>query len=143
MNVTTILAGFGVLLLAPVVFRFAVFVYTYLPYIHDRAIEKYLWSRKPYALVTAASDGIGKAIAWELCERGFGVVLHGRNEEKLRKVKEEFQARLNGKERDIRFVVFDAGEGKWEFKELAKELEELDVTVVAHVVGSSDVLSSS
>ncbi|PON21932.1 short chain dehydrogenase [Trichoderma gamsii] len=39
--------------------------------------------RPPWALVTGASDGIGRAFADELALRGFNVVLHGRNQAKL------------------------------------------------------------
>ena len=39
-----------------------------------------------WALVTGASDGIGRALAHELCARGFHVILHGRNEAKLQGV---------------------------------------------------------
>ncbi|KJZ71822.1 hypothetical protein HIM_08793 [Hirsutella minnesotensis 3608] len=37
----------------------------------------------PWAMVTGASDGIGRAFADELAERGFNVLLHGRNHDKL------------------------------------------------------------
>ena len=36
-------------------------------------------------MVTGASDGIGEGFAHELAERGFHIVLHGRNPEKLQK----------------------------------------------------------
>jgi len=42
-----------------------------------------------WALVTGASDGIGRAFAFELCSRGVNVIIHGRNEEKLLKMKKE------------------------------------------------------
>ncbi|KAK4060036.1 uncharacterized protein Triagg1_10915 [Trichoderma aggressivum f. europaeum] len=45
----------------------------------------------PWALVTGASDGIGRAFAEELALRGFNVVLHGRNKAKLDLVKSELQ----------------------------------------------------
>ncbi|OCT53242.1 putative short chain dehydrogenase/reductase [Cladophialophora carrionii] len=60
----------------------------------------------PWALVTGASDGIGKAFAQDLCRRGFNVIIHGRNEEKLRRVAAEL-----GKAhptREIRLLVIDA-----------------------------------
>ncbi|KAJ4859433.1 short chain dehydrogenase domain-containing protein [Trichoderma breve] len=39
--------------------------------------------KHPWALVTGASDGIGRAFAEELALRGFNIVLHGRNQTKL------------------------------------------------------------
>ena len=55
--------------------------------------HRYIHGPAPYALVTGASDGIGKAIAHELYDHGFNLILHGRNEEKLRKVADEIRAR--------------------------------------------------
>ena len=46
----------------------------------------------PWALVTGASNGIGKAFAHELATRGFNVVLHGRNQDKLASVVSQLQA---------------------------------------------------
>ena len=45
-----------------------------------------------YAVITGASDGIGKAIAKELVKRGFKVILVSRSLEKLENVKSELQS---------------------------------------------------
>lgn len=42
-----------------------------------------------WAIVTGASDGIGKAYAFELAKRGFNLLLLSRTESKLQSVKEE------------------------------------------------------
>lgn len=47
-----------------------------------------------YAFVTGSTDGIGKELAFGLAERGFNVILHGRNLTKLEAVKKEVQARF-------------------------------------------------
>lgn len=59
-----------------------------------------------WALVTGASDGIGRAFSAELLSRGFNVLLHGRNEKKLEMVKREL-LELHPK-RAIEIVVADA-----------------------------------
>ncbi|KAF8597185.1 NAD(P)-binding protein [Ceratobasidium sp. AG-I] len=46
-------------------------------------------SEEPWALVTGASDGIGKGVSKELMAQGFNVLLHGRNEAKLHNVRQE------------------------------------------------------
>lgn len=59
-----------------------------------------------WALVTGATDGIGRAFADELLGRGFNVLLHGRNDEKLERVKKELAAKYPKRKIDI--VVADA-----------------------------------
>ncbi|UKZ89593.1 uncharacterized protein TrAFT101_004638 [Trichoderma asperellum] len=62
--------------------------------------------RPPWALVTGASDGIGRALADELSLQGFNVVLHGRNQAKLDVAKSELQKRHPG--RAFRTLIADA-----------------------------------
>ncbi len=50
---------------------------------------------KGYALVTGASQGIGKAIAMELARHGFGIIATARNANGLKALQEE-AGRLNG-----------------------------------------------
>lgn len=61
-----------------------------------------------WALITGASDGIGLALAHELCFRGANVVLHGRNPTKLAQVRDELLAAYP--ERKVETVVADAGQ---------------------------------
>ena len=59
-----------------------------------------------WALVTGATDGIGKAISFELAARGFNVVLHGRNQAKLERVRAELSGLHPA--RSFRSLVADA-----------------------------------
>ena len=61
-----------------------------------------------WALVTGSSDGIGLAFAHELCARGVNVILHGRNEAKLLRVKTELLSSFP--DRRIEIFVFDAAQ---------------------------------
>ncbi|KAJ5901609.1 hypothetical protein N7495_002137 [Penicillium taxi] len=61
---------------------------------------------KNWALVTGATDGIGFGFAQELCARGFNVLLHGRNREKLERRAQELAAEFP--ERKTALVVLDA-----------------------------------
>ena len=47
----------------------------------------------PYALITGASSGIGRHLAFELAERGLDVVLVARNDQALQSLRAEIEAR--------------------------------------------------
>jgi 17beta-estradiol 17-dehydrogenase / very-long-chain 3-oxoacyl-CoA reductase len=59
-----------------------------------------------WAIVTGASDGIGRAFAFELCRRGANVLLHGRNAAKLAAVASDLRAAYPS--RTIATAVVDA-----------------------------------
>ncbi|TQV98853.1 hypothetical protein V2A60_007450 [Cordyceps javanica] len=60
----------------------------------------------PWALVTGASDGIGRGFAAELAKQGFNLVLHGRNRAKLSSVMAQLQERHP--DRSFRILIADA-----------------------------------
>lgn len=88
-------------------YKLASFAYLYL--IHRSSLDRYRipdLSGPAWALVTGASDGIGRGFAEELCHRGFNVILHGRNEKKLNVVRDALL--YQWPEREIRILVIDA-----------------------------------
>jgi len=60
---------------------------------HSCKIQKYRRNDDTWAVVTGASDGIGKCLADDLLSRGFNVIVHGRSREKVAKVVAELQAK--------------------------------------------------
>lgn len=68
-----------------------IFCYYIYPYLKPSKIRRYL-APDAYALVTGATDGIGKGIALELAKNGFNLVIHGRSKEKLALVTQELKA---------------------------------------------------
>lgn len=78
-------------------------------YLRPSRLHRYLHTTdgKPaWALVTGASDGIGRQLARELASRGFNVVIHGRNPTKLAGVQDELVRAFPA--RSFRTIVADA-----------------------------------
>ena len=91
-----------------------------------------------WALVTGASDGIGKGFAEELCQRGFNVVLHGRNEKKLNRVREELLQQCP--DRQVRVLVIDAVDEAGNLTRLqqaAEDLNGLNLKILVNNVGGA------
>ena len=48
---------------------------------------------KPYALITGASKGIGKSIAYELAKQGYPLLLVARSEAELKALSDDLQVK--------------------------------------------------
>ena len=86
-SLQTVLLATGFLTTALLSLRLLSFLHLY--FIRRGTLDRYLHPgpNSTWALVTGASDGIGFATARSLRRRGFNVVLHGRNAEKLERCK--------------------------------------------------------
>ncbi|RPD54338.1 NAD-P-binding protein [Lentinus tigrinus ALCF2SS1-7] len=138
-STVNMLAVFGVLLAIPHLYRIASFVWLYV--LRPSSVKRFLHGPKggAYAMVTGATDGIGKATATELLRNGFNLILHGRNEAKMQKVVEELRARLPEKEdADVRYFIADASAGGHDFAKMIEPFKDLHITLVYHNVGGSD-----
>ncbi|KAI2605036.1 putative oxidoreductase,short chain dehydrogenase [Hypoxylon fragiforme] len=119
-------------------------------YIRPSGLHRYAHptpdGQPPWALVTGASDGIGTAYAHELAAKGFNVVIHGRNPEKLRRVLSQLQAAFP--QRSFRILVADAstvacvvghsqhdGSKTLDFDAIARELDDINLTVLVNNAG--------
>ena len=122
----------GSLAIAKQVFRLSQFLWFY--FLKPSSVGKYLHGSAPYAVVTGATEGIGKATAIELFRRGFNLIIHGRNEAKVQKVVEEIKAHGSG---DVRYFLADAAKGGNDFARLLEPFSELNITLVIHNVGGS------
>ncbi|KAM3404593.1 hypothetical protein ACQJBY_007596 [Aegilops geniculata] len=91
----------------------------------------------PWAIVTGATDGIGRAIAFRLAASGLGIVLVGRNPDKLAVVSEEIRAKHPKTE--VRTFVLDfAAEGLADGVEALKDsIRGLDIGVLVNNAGVS------
>ena len=120
----------GGLVIAKQTLRLSQFLWFYL--LRPSSVKKYLHGPAPYAVVTGATDGIGKATAIELFRRGFNLIIHGRNEAKVQKVVEEIKAHGSG---DVRYFLADAAKGGHDFARLLEPFGGLNITLVIHNVG--------
>lgn len=104
--------------------------------------QKYLQGPSPYAVITGATDGIGKSTAQNLYDKGFNLIIHGRNEKKLKDVVAEIQrakSKRTGKVQDVKYFVEDASKAGIDFEGIAKRFEGLNVTLLVNNVGGSTV----
>lgn len=98
----------GILTVVYFCLKFCLFCWLYLrrSSLHHYLLDSTTTYDKNWAFVTGASDGIGRAFVYELCRRGFNVVLHGRNLHKLAAVQDE--AKQKYPESQTRIVISDA-----------------------------------
>lgn len=120
----------GVAVLLKFAYDFCIFI---IPYICPSSVKEFQHGADTYALVTGASDGIGKAIAQELYRKGFNLILHGRNEEKLWKTADEFRHE-RGALKDIKVWVQDATSPDVDFEAVVEKWRRLNIQLVIHNV---------
>lgn len=86
-----------------------------------------------YAIVTGATSGIGRDIANELCRRGFHLVIHGRNPDKV----EALKAELGGKypDRDIQGLIIDAAAAADSAFDAVSTITHLNIKLLVNNVG--------
>ena len=115
-------------------------------YLYRTGIPKYLRQdangESSWALVTGASDGIGCALSDELAAHGFNVVLHGRNAEKLERVRDLLQTKHP--KRKFRLVTADAATFEpADIDRIAASVADVPLTILVNNVGGTGVLSSN
>ncbi|KAM0262596.1 hypothetical protein ACHAQJ_001641 [Trichoderma viride] len=145
-----IFASIGAITVAVLVIKAARAIRVYLlPPNLQRYVHVSADGRPPWALVTGASDGIGRAFAGELALRGFNVVLHGRNQAKLDVVKSQLQNRYP--ETLFRTLIVDAStvqclnclqagekqpQQSLDFNAIRDTLQDLHLTVLVNNAGA-------
>lgn len=78
-----------------------------------------------WAVITGATDGLGKAFAKALAEKGMDIVLVSRSLSKLKDVAAEIERKYHV---ETRVVEADLTEGQMIYAEIAKATQELEVT---------------
>lgn len=89
-----------------------------------------------WAVVTGATDGIGKAYAMAFAKKGLNVVLISRTESKLELVKKEIEDKKYGVQ--VKYIVCDYSNfDKKAQDNIASQIKDLDVGVLVNNVGIS------
>ena len=126
--------GISLIITAYASFRISQFLYLY--FLRSTSVSRYQHRPDVWALVTGASDGIGYAFAEELSRRGFNIILHGRNPQKLDNVK----ANLNRLFPIIKIRIFIADlteDSIAPITKLAAEINDFPLTVLINNVGGT------
>ena len=90
-----------------------------------------------WAVVTGATDGIGRALAFRLAVADLGIVLVGRNPDKLDAVSADLRARHPGTQVRTFVLDFAADDAATKVDALGEFLRGLDVGVLVNNVGRS------
>ncbi|KAI0749954.1 NAD(P)-binding protein [Daedaleopsis nitida] len=134
-----VLAALSAVLALPHLYRLASWIWLY--FLRPSSVHKFRHGPTPYAIVTGATDGIGKALAAELLRQGFNLILHGRNESKMHNVVERLRALVPEKpDADIRYFIADAEQPGHNLDNLLYPFRDLHITLVFHNVGGCEVL---
>ncbi|MCJ1447847.1 MAG: hypothetical protein MMC23_008359 [Stictis urceolatum] len=133
---TTILTAIGGL--TATYFAYKALSFSELHFLRRSTLSRYLPALhsgpRAWALVTGASDGIGKGFAHELLSSGFNVVLHGRNQSKLSSVQSSLASSFPLAE--VRVAVLDAHPVTRDgIDGLVSSLKDTPVTVLVNNVG--------
>lgn len=92
-------------------------------------------TKKNWAVVTGASDGIGKEYAFQLAKKGFNIVLVSRTQSKLEAIAEEIETKFSV---STKIVAFDASTDKQSnYDAIGQAIAQLPVTVLVNNVGQS------
>lgn len=97
-----------------------------------RLAERY--GKGSWALVTGASDGLGRAFSTDLAKAGFNVVLVSRTQEKLSRLQSELEA-LGVQVKTVCADLSDTSEST--YSRIASAAEPLDLAMVVNCVGTT------
>ena len=97
--------------------------------------KNYQQGPQPYAVITNATDGIGKSLAKDLYRKGFSVIVHGCNEKKLDATVEEIKALREGG--TVESFTADVTGARVDYTGIVKRFNDLNITLLINNVGET------
>ncbi|KAF9585785.1 hypothetical protein BGW38_000761 [Lunasporangiospora selenospora] len=98
-------------------------------------LKKYGAGRGGWAVVTGASDGIGKEFAFQLASKKLNLVLVSRTASKLKAIAEEIEQKYNV---ETKIYAMDFAKGAdQDYQDLKKLLDPIEVNVLVNNVGTN------
>jgi 17beta-estradiol 17-dehydrogenase / very-long-chain 3-oxoacyl-CoA reductase len=117
------------------IIRLALFIYK--NFLRKRLNLKQRYGTNTWALITGATDGIGKAFCEELAREGFNIILVSRNVDKLKTVAAEIEVKHKV---ETSFIIFDFNE-KFNYNDYLNAFTELknkyNISLLVNNVGTS------
>ncbi|XP_060215707.1 very-long-chain 3-oxoacyl-CoA reductase-like protein At1g24470 [Lycium barbarum] len=99
-----------------------------------RTPKNLIQSYGSWALITGSTDGVGKAFAFQLAQKGHNLILVARNFNKLQQVSYEIQ--VQNPNTKIKIIVVDfSGDVTKGIQEIGKAIKGLDIGVLINNVG--------
>ncbi|KAJ1025209.1 hypothetical protein NDA16_002713 [Ustilago loliicola] len=135
-----LLAGIGALSIGTFVLRLAqLFADVYV--LPGKSVSKFGANKKDFtkaswAVVTGATDGIGREFALQLAKKGFNILLVSRSPEKLGAVAAEIEVASPGVKTKTQAIDFALGDER-QFEGLENTVKDLNIGVLVNNVGKS------
>ena len=126
--------GALMLLLAALALLRWLWIYIWLPLQPQSTRLSQRYGAGSWALITGASDGLGKAFAQQLAEHGFNLVLVARTQSKLNRLQDELQAQGV----QVRTITIDlSNQSESTCATIAARVQDLDLSVLVNCVGTT------
>ncbi|KAL7961295.1 hypothetical protein V8C34DRAFT_274334 [Trichoderma compactum] len=91
-----------------------------------------------WAVVTGASDGLGKEYATQIAAKGFNLVLVSRTQSKLDTLAKDLEQKFTGKGLQVKTLAMDfAQDNDADYERLRELVQDLDVGILINNVGQS------
>ncbi|CAL2042631.1 unnamed protein product [Caenorhabditis brenneri] len=135
MNIEWLAIGAGSILLLYIVYRILLVLFNILgPYVFFQPIDLKKKAGASWAVVTGATDGIGKSYCFELARRGFNIYLVSRTESKLVQTKKDIL--LKHSDVEIRYATFDfTNPSPIDYQKLLSQLNAVNIGILINNVG--------